>query len=56
MTPLRIAWYSDWMLRRPRMLSRTLSVRAPTIDPNTVPTPPARLVPPMTTAAMALSS
>ena len=31
-------------------------VGAPIIEPTTVPMPPARLVPPITTAAMALSS
>src|SRR5215212_2867494 len=45
MIPLRMAWYSDWILRRPRILSRMLSVSAPIIEPTIVPTPPARLVP-----------
>jgi hypothetical protein len=56
MMPLRISWYSDWTFRRPRMLSSTLRISAPMTVPRTAPLPPERLVPPMTTAAMALSS
>ena len=55
-TPLTTCWQNGETFRRSRPLLMTPMISAPTIVPQTVPMPPAKLVPPMTAEAMASNS
>src|SRR6185369_3830068 len=55
-TPITICWKNEDVPRRFSPLRSTPMMRAPIRVPCSVPTPPERLVPPMTVAAMASSS
>ena len=55
-TPTTICWTKDETLSSTRPLVRTPISRTPTKVPPILPTPPNRLVPPITTAAITVSS
>ena len=54
--PMTICWRNDETPSRFRPLRSTPMISAPTSVPASVPSPPIRLVPPITVAAMASSS
>ena len=54
--PMKVPCQKALMPSRPRLLRITSISAAPTSAPKAVPTPPARLAPPMTAAAITCSS
>lgn len=56
MVPFTICWVNGEIPKRLRTLARTAMIAAPITVPKTPPSPPNRLVPPMTTMVIASSS